>query len=332
DYFKIGSVGLTLDKFYRTLNQDDNNLDDYRTECKSLLSENRHFKYYRLCQKLLRYLKSSSKISANNDSAYNECLLFNYWAYGELARRYVYKYDTKVNPAFGELNRVWNDLVENEKNLDYYNKCKPNFNIATQEDWWQRKELYNYCVNYKSLSQTANIYKDSCKVIYSYIKSYAPLYDHFKERCIPGSNYKCPEFYSKCEGYHPDTVLPLLDCHKDIKEEELSLAVKVPSKESPQYIPPRDTFSPDDLRLKNASSPPLTKAGDVLLGVVATAMTSGALYKFTPLGNILRNIFGWNNNMRNFNGGDNELFDYASEPFNPFSGGAEEHYIGYHPA
>ncbi|KMZ76713.1 hypothetical protein PVIIG_05712 [Plasmodium vivax India VII] len=34
--------------------------------------------------------------------------------------------------------------------------------------------------------------------------------------------------------------------------------------------------------------------------------------------------------MRNFNGGDIRLYDYTSEPFNPYPG--EEHYIGYHPA
>ncbi|EDL42533.1 variable surface protein Vir32, truncated, putative, partial [Plasmodium vivax] len=85
-------------------------------------------------------------------------------------------------------------------------------------------------------------------------------------------------------------------------------------------------------QLQRENTPPVTKAGNVLLGVVVTSMTSGALYKFTPLGNMLRNRFGWSNNMRNFNGGDNGLFDYASESFNPFSVGGEEHYIGYHPA
>ncbi|KMZ83358.1 hypothetical protein PVBG_06352 [Plasmodium vivax Brazil I] len=51
------------------------------------------------------------------------------------------------------------------------------------------------------------------------------------------------------------------------------------------------------------------------------------------VGNMLRNRFGWNtNNMSNINGGDIRLYDYASESFNPYSGGAEEHYIGYHPA
>ncbi|KNA00875.1 hypothetical protein PVNG_06207 [Plasmodium vivax North Korean] len=50
-------------------------------------------------------------------------------------------------------------------------------------------------------------------------------------------------------------------------------------------------------------------------------------------GNMLRNGFGRNNNnMRNMHGGKYALFDYASESFNPYAGGGEEHYIGYHPA
>ncbi|KMZ76949.1 hypothetical protein PVIIG_05902 [Plasmodium vivax India VII] len=51
----------------------------------------------------------------------------------------------------------------------------------------------------------------------------------------------------------------------------------------------------------------------------------------TKAGSMLRNRFGRNNhNMRNLKIGDNGLFDYVSESFNPYSG--EEHYIGYQPA
>ncbi|KMZ94918.1 hypothetical protein PVMG_05529 [Plasmodium vivax Mauritania I] len=91
-------------------------------------------------------------------------------------------------------------------------------------------------------------------------------------------------------------------------------------------------FSSGDSHLNRDGTHPVTKTGNILLGVVATSLTSGALYRFTPLGSMLRNRFGWNHNMRNFNGRDNGLFDYASESFNPYSGGAEEHYIGYQPA
>ncbi|SCA59780.1 Plasmodium vivax Vir protein, putative [Plasmodium vivax] len=83
----------------------------------------------------------------------------------------------------------------------------------------------------------------------------------------------------------------------------------------------------------NLSGKPQTveNVGNILLGVVATTMTSGALYRFTPLRGMIRNGLGWNtNNMSNINGGDIRLYDYAAEPFNQYPG--EEHYIGYHPA
>ncbi|VVA00225.1 PIR protein [Plasmodium vivax] len=304
------STGLPSENFYKTLNHDRNGLNKYENECKSLCSKTKVFDNKIVCSLLLRYLESASKRSQIDDSTYDNCILFNYWLYGELERRYRYKYNSKVIPAFGELNREWSNLIEDVSKTSYYNKCKPDFEIPYQDDWKKRKELYDYCVNYETLSRTANNYNNSCKKIYRYIK----------------------EFYSKCEGYHPDTVLRLLNCHNDMKEEESLLSVKAPSKESLQDIPPGGKLPSDGLQLKNDSSPPSTQAGNVFLGVVVTSMTSGALYKFTPLGNMLRNRFGWNSNMRNFNGGDNGLFDYASGSFNPYSGGAEEHYIGYHQA
>ncbi|KMZ77221.1 hypothetical protein PVIIG_05880 [Plasmodium vivax India VII] len=241
--------------------------------------------------------------------------------YNEIAQRNNYNYIKKVIPVFGELQTMWNSLIDNPLKTSYYKKCKPDFNIAQQDDWEKRKELYDYCVDSEAIVQTANRYKDTCNDIYTYIKGKAHLYKHFNEPCLSKNENKCPKFYSKCKNYHPDTLLPQLYCYEAMKKEEATAAAALSQ---------AGTFSSDGLQLKSESSPPATQAGNVFLGVVVTSMTSGALYKFTPLGNMLRNRFGWNNNMRNFNGGDNGLFDYASEAFNPYSG--EEHYIGYHPA
>ncbi|CAG9480120.1 unnamed protein product [Plasmodium vivax] len=280
DYLEIESVGLTLDKFYYTLNHDEKNLKDYYSECELLLSGKQHFKNKRLCQKLLRYLKSSNTISDKNDSAYDECLLLNYWIYGKLAQLYGYKY-TKVNPAFGELNFIWNDLIENESKLHYFNKCKPDFDIPKQDDWDKRKELYDYCVNYETLSGTANNFKDSCKNIYRYIKGKAHLYKHFNERCASGNEKLCPKFYSKCEKYNPDKVLHQLKCHEDMKKEETSPPAHAGalSENAHSDLSPSPTFSPEASQLKGDGTHPVTQTGNILLGVVATSLTSGALYR-----------------------------------------------------
>ncbi|KMZ76925.1 hypothetical protein PVIIG_06247 [Plasmodium vivax India VII] len=286
DYLKIDSIVITSDRFYDKLNQDDQILKDYDKECKSLLSGKQYFKYNALCKKLLRFLKSSTKLSDKKYSSYDDCILLNYWMYNEIAQRNNYKNHSNIIRAFGEIQGIWNELIEDKLKVDYYNKCKPDFDIATQDDWWERKELYNYCVNYELLQGEIELFKQNCKQHYTYIKSNAPLYEHFKKRCTAGSKHKCPDFYDRCKNYDPVIVLPKLSCYNDMMKEEANRAEKGLAKK------PQPDMSP---------------------------------------GRMLRNGFGWNNSMRNFNGEDNRLFDYASESFNPYSGGAEEHYIGYHP-
>ncbi|CAI7723139.1 PIR protein [Plasmodium vivax] len=332
---KILSNGLPSENFYNTLSHNTIGLNNYENKCNSIFSKKSSFYNKRLCTILLRYLETSSKRSQAHNSAYDNCILFNYWIYGELARKYAYKYYAKVIPAFGEYNRIWNELIEDESNVAYHDKCKPDFDIAKQDDWEKRKELYDYCVNTKTLIETANNYEKTCKDIYAYIKGKTHLYERFKTQCIPEDKNKCPKFYSKCIDYHPDKVLHQLTCHKDMKEEEASLpaaAGDLPEK-ALQDLSSSPTFSLESSQLKGDGTHPATKTGDILLGVVATSLTSGALYRFTPLGRIIRNGLGWNNNnMRNMHGSEYGLFDYAPESFNPYTGGGEEHYIGYQPA
>ncbi|CAG9484400.1 unnamed protein product [Plasmodium vivax] len=324
-HLNLDSVGLTSERFYYRLNHDDQNLEDHDSECRSLLSKKGLHKYNRICKKLLKFLKYSNAISDKEDSTYDDCILFNYWMYNEIAQRNNYDYTKKVNPVFGDLQFIWNSLIIDKSNESYFNKCKPDFYIPTQDDWKKRKQLYDYYVNSGTIVQIANSFPNTCEDIYRYIKGNSHLYKHFNERCSSENENQCPNFYNKCKKYHPDILLPKLTCYKNMQEKESASAESALSQRKQPELPEDGTFSSDDLQLGKDSSPPLIKTGDVLLGVVATTMTSGALYKFTPLGNMLRNRFGWNNNMRNFNGGDNGLFDYASEAFNPYSG--EEHYI-----
>ncbi|KNA01765.1 hypothetical protein PVNG_05617 [Plasmodium vivax North Korean] len=121
----------------------------------------------------------------------------------------------------------------------------------------------------------------------------------------------------------------MFNCYHEMEKKELSQD-QASSAHLGNTAPEARSVPLNSIEILDPNTSTGTKAGHAFLGVVVTSMTSGALYKFTRLGSMLRNIFGRNNNMRNFNGGDNGLFDYASESFNPYSG--EEHYIGYHPA
>ncbi|KMZ96040.1 hypothetical protein PVNG_05978 [Plasmodium vivax North Korean] len=274
----ILSIGLPLDSFYNNLNFNDKDLPSFHSECESLYREKRFFKYKRLCSILLRFLKESSSRADNESSAYNKCILFNYWMYDELSKKYIERERYKLVPALIEILAIWNDLVEDEGKSDYYNKCKPDFDITKEDDWWQRKKLYDYCVNYQLLQGEIKLYTQNCNHHYTYIKSNTHLYDYFKERCKPESNYNCPVFYDRCKNYDPAIVLPTLSCYNDLHKEEPTAAAALPVEQHPQ-LQAGSTISSDGSQIRGDSSPPATQAGNVFLGVVVTSMTSGALYK-----------------------------------------------------
>ncbi|VVA00393.1 PIR protein [Plasmodium vivax] len=330
-FLNVLKFPLPLDSFYYDLNHSEKYLDNYADECNKLCRENKSFKNIRLCKILLRFLKDNIRTSYKIESAYNDCILFNYWIYGELEKKYKKHFKTKLVPIYAELQRMWYSLIEQSSNESYYENCKPDNRLIYQDDWTKRRDLYDYCVNYELLKPQFEPYKQYCKHHYTYIKSKAPLYDYFKERCKPEAKYNCPDFYSRCKDYDPSIVLPELSCYDVMKKEEDTAAENALSLEPQPELTADGTSSPDASKLKGEGNHTVTKTGNILLGVVATSMTSGALYKFTPLGGMIRNGLGWNNNnMRNFNGGDIRLYDYSAEPFNPYPG--EEHYIGYHPA
>ncbi|KNA00995.1 hypothetical protein PVNG_03102 [Plasmodium vivax North Korean] len=177
-----------------------------------------------------------------------------------------------------------------------------------------------------------------CKDFYKYVQSKIKLYEHFKEPCLKEDTKKCPEFYAQCVQYHPEKVLPHHDCYNEIMQDSTIAVSRVPQIINRHTVDEPESEEENDGRMPvgspklNENTHNIRMYGNVLLGVVATTMTSGALYRFTPLGSMLRNGFGRNNNMRNLNIGDNGLFDYTSESFNQYTWGGEEHYIGYQPA
>ncbi|VUZ99811.1 PIR protein [Plasmodium vivax] len=308
---------------------------EYCSSAKKPLSDNRLVKI--VCATVLKYLETKySKLDHTND-AYDSCKLLNYWAYKRLNIVLHSNDSNYINRAHGDILLKWNDFNEHKLNNPDKKTCKPMGNIVAYNDFEKRKELYDYYVDYSTIIQYLKYYPQLCNNFYKYVKSKKPLYTYFKERCTRKDINMCPEFFDQYEKYDPDKVLPHSDCKGVIMQETATAASRLPQlrngplgseTESEETNGPMRTF---DAPKFNGKSQTVENVGNILLGVVATTMTSGALYRFTPLGGMIRNGLGWNtNNMRNFNEGDIRLYDYASEPFNPYPG--EEHYIGYHPA
>ncbi|KMZ76733.1 hypothetical protein PVIIG_06044 [Plasmodium vivax India VII] len=166
-----------------------------------------------------------------------------------------------------------------------------------------------------------------------YLKEKDKLYNEYKKNCSTSEPKNCPKFFAKNKDKDPNTLLSLLKCYGEMQRNE-ALPLKQEDRPATAETVPGITADkavlPLDQQVTREGTNPVTNSGNVLLGVVVTSMTSGALYKFTPLGRMLRNGFGLNRN--NINLHDNGLFEYAPGTFNSYSMGGDEHNIGYQPA
>ncbi|EDL42638.1 variable surface protein Vir4, putative [Plasmodium vivax] len=331
-------------QFYNYLNNYED-LNEYYLYCTSLgrlSSKIKHSNLKILCEQLVKYLISTYIILNKEKLKYDPCILLNYWVYNRLVNIFGTDDISVINPSWSDLVLIWNDIVYKPSYEFKNNKCVPDDSIVTQNDWRKRKRLYEYCVNYDTIKKTIPNFGKACPEYWSYVKSHTSVFEYFEKYCSE-KKYQCPKFYDECKQHDPKKVLETFDCHNQMMKKQpedaaanarSTLQAGMPAgQEASSGMSTSSEVSAGGSPLTRDGTHPATKTGDILLGVVATSLTSGALYRFTPLGRIIRNGLGWNNNnMRNMHGSEYGLFDYAPESFNPYTGGGEEHYIGYQPA
>ncbi|KMZ88479.1 hypothetical protein PVBG_05437 [Plasmodium vivax Brazil I] len=239
-----------------------------------------------ICSTILNYLETIYSITDHTNDEYNVCILLNYWVYERL-NVVLHSDDSKyIDRIFGEIVSKWNDFII-DKSKELKNEiCKPFDKIVLYVDWKKRQELYEYYVDYHQIKQYLQINQKNCKEYYKYIESKKKLYEHFKERCITKDTNRCPEFYEQCKQYDPKEVLQHLDCYDEIMQESDTAVPRLPrirngfSFNEPESEEESDDMKkPDDAPNLSGNSHSVTKFGNVLLGVVATSMTSGALYR-----------------------------------------------------
>ncbi|CAG9483630.1 unnamed protein product [Plasmodium vivax] len=337
----LRSSELFSEKFYDQLNYDIDNLNDYNKECDKLNEPYNTPGVKKICKQVLKFLKTKAFRLDHEDSVRDDCVLLNYWIYEKLYKYYSPTDSTKVPHAFGSLLPKWYELVQDESNESYYKKCKPSTTIVTEDNWQERKELYEYCVDYKTVRGYAD-YFDKCKEYYPYFQKKAELYKKFEKVCSPKTK-DCPDFYDRCKEYDPNKILENLKCHNEMKGKRVSDALPklLPDVEEEAtevdntYGAPKPTGEvPSQLAATLRGRIPNTpiKYGDLLLGIVVTSITSGALYRFKTYRRRLRNGFGWNGTpIGHLNEGGNGLLAQVLDAHNPLSGDGAEHFIGYTP-
>ncbi|SBT02981.1 PIR Superfamily Protein [Plasmodium ovale curtisi] len=339
--FRKSSKDLFSDQFYEALNTDSPDLSKYDNKCNDIHVHNPKEKMIEICKKYLRYLEYCKLLNDDN-SLYKVSLLFNYWLYGMLTHIYGANSTDKIRAGFGALQYKWTYFDYYRKNEPHYLKCKPNFEIVNHNDWDKRKKLYDYYVDYDTLSTMAKSFDDDCEY-YEKIEEKKSLYEYFEKECSPPRK-NCPEFYEKCKEYKPENVLSKLLCHEKIARERADAqAAERPDTMEHTSGTGQETevgsLGPDvpglgtrsETEATSETSQIGTKVGQSVLGITPVLLTASALYRYTPIGSWIRN-FGKNSTnsisdmdgeMEGFLGDTQELGDILlSETSN---------YISYQP-
>ncbi|SBT02990.1 PIR Superfamily Protein [Plasmodium ovale curtisi] len=333
EYTRYSRKELFSERFYQERDIDTLNLSNYSKQCDVTVAI--QYKQYvnEICEKVLKFLEKSEKWE-KKESGYDECILLNYWVY-DLLDKYFNHDTTQMNIAFSGLQNVWGHLIDDRRYAHYYHKCKPLFNdIINYNDWKQRKELYEYYVDYSTLYGLAKNYDKECEY-YEKIEAKKSLYDHFGDSCL-NNKYDCPELYKKCENYNPDKVLSDLPCHSIIPAKRAAL--KATSAHNPsgkeQGIGDHGTisalpglgsgFSTENTQENTDIG---KKVGHSVLGVAPILLTATALYRYTPVGSWFRKLGGYNESgIRDMD----EFSSYTQESADMLSDNSTN-YISYQP-
>ncbi|SCA48145.1 PIR protein [Plasmodium ovale] len=323
------SKELNSEKFYDALNRESSDLSKYYDECENIIVGNHKDEMKKICEKYLRYLESCEVLN-NKNFSYDVSKFMNYWLYDKIINIYGKENTTEIETAFGALQLIWRYPKYNPKLSSLNENCKPNLSMVDHYDWKNRKELYDYCVNYEFIAPECKFYPEGCKQHCDYIEKKSNLYEHFEKLCNPKSS-DCPEFYDNCKDYNPKVVLGILKCPEKITAPKASFQ-EDSAMHRPQEQGLRTSARSHDTEPKPETSNIGTKVGHSVLGVAPVLLSATALYRYTPIGSWIRKFGGYNSNsLSNIDGGEMDVLIDNTQESGDMLFGNTGNYISYQP-
>ncbi|KMZ82416.1 hypothetical protein PVIIG_06124 [Plasmodium vivax India VII] len=255
---------LPSEKFYERLDSYLTFVSNYYSDSSTLSYPYKNNEEIRsLFAKVVKYIKTQPSILNGEHLKVHQCNLFNYWIYEQI--------DSYCKHKTYQPFQIFADFLLALSGFTYYSKdntCKLDNSMVIIPDRKERKELYEYCIDHKTILDKSKLSNDNCKKYYTYVEKKIKLYEKFQALCSSRDVRKCPEFFYKiCENKDPKLLLDQLSCKDEMVKEKQQL----------------ENAHNNDLASKRSNSFPGTQSvsdiGNVFLGVVVTSMTSGFLYK-----------------------------------------------------
>ncbi|GAB69675.1 hypothetical protein PCYB_004240 [Plasmodium cynomolgi strain B] len=241
-------IELQSEIFYDKLKFSNEELNKNTEECKLLhFIDRQDSEIIGICKYLVKYLKTNYKNEIEEHLKDQHCNLLSLWIIEQLIEKFPGDYESDID------------------------NCLRLLYVYPYDNWKKSKDLYEYFVNYDKFNKLDDITDEQCKEYEDYFQNKSPLYDEFDTLYIKAFKDQNNVFYRKCKDYNPKNPIRKLKCEKKISEQEKSNGV------SPDTdIIVRTEFS--------GINPNSTKTfGNVFLGVVATSMISGLLYKVNQI-------------------------------------------------
>ncbi|VUZ95025.1 PIR protein [Plasmodium vivax] len=313
ELYRKSSKELYSERFYEAMDMDSQDLQKYDSKCNDIRVTKSKDQMIPICKKYLRFLATSKEWSGIF-SGFDVSLLLNYWLYEKLNDIYGPDYNELIRFGFSALQLIWAYFDDSRIREQYYNNCKPLFEIVNHQEWKNRKKLFEYYVNYDTLFRMAQGFSAKCKEYVEYFKEMISVYKDFEGKCSP-EKHNCPNFFYEFKNKNPVDKLEILSCYTQIDQKRTaaakdrlsmrgdSLHSTVPKVGVPSHgvdgALPHSAGSSRDTQSTSQSSDIGTEVSHSVLGAAPVLLTATMLYRHTPLGPWIRRLRGGRTNSIN---------------------------------
>ncbi|CAI7719348.1 variable surface protein Vir16/32 [Plasmodium vivax India VII] len=213
------SSALPSKNFYDKWDSHLNSIKDYYDICKEDKYKNND-KFLKLCSMALLYLRNYDKSTERKSLPCNRCRLFNYWIVDQLNKTF----GGERNLAFGFLNFIVNKVRDNSQFIKN-NECELDLEVSSDDKWEEKKEFYEYVIDYFQINTRDKLNHETCKKYINYLQDKSSLNTYIKKILPDVKDNKLSKIYGKCRNVNQKILLSKLqnnpnDLIYDDSEEE----------------------------------------------------------------------------------------------------------------